>query len=92
MLRIVREDNGEFESHCGSQTRLVLRAIRNKLGNHQWYERYRIRNRQRNETRQQSVLQEMYLAQRDSSRLVCQVSADMFTVKVDGRSGDEPVR
>jgi hypothetical protein len=95
MLRIVREDNGEGSTlywwfgrlalfFMLSGTSLAIINTMSAVG-------YEIANG--NETRQRSVLQQLYLAQRDSfndSYAVFQ--QNMFTVKVDGReTAVEPV-
>src|SRR3989442_6827008 len=88
MLRIVREDNGEggnlywwfgrlalFFMLSGTSLAIVngLTGIGNEIANG-------------NETGQRSVLQNLYLAQRDSfNESYAKFQQNMFTVKVDGR-------
>src|SRR5438105_1990117 len=88
MLRIVREDNGEggnlywwfgrlalFFMLSGTSLAIVngLTGIGNEIANG-------------NETGQRSVLQNLYLAQRDSfNDSYAKFQQNMFTVKVDGR-------
>jgi hypothetical protein len=88
MLRIVREDNGEGSNlywwfgrlalfFMLSGTSLAIINTMSAVG-------YEIANG--NETRQRSVLQELYLAQRDSfNDSYAKFQQNMFTVKVDGR-------
>ncbi len=95
MLRIVREDNGEGSNlywwfgrlalfFMLSGTSLAIINTMSAVG-------YEIANG--NETRQRSVLQELYLAQRDSfNDSYAKFQQNMFTVKVDGReTAIEPV-
>jgi len=88
MLRIVREDNGEGSNlywwfgrlalfFMLSGTSLAIINTMSAVG-------YEIANG--NETRQRSVLQQLYLAQRDSfNDSYAKFQQNMFTVKVDGR-------
>ena len=95
MLRIVREDNGEGSNLYWWFGRLglffVLSGTSLAIINGMSAIGYEIANG--NETRQQSVLQEMYLAQRDSfNDSYAKFQQNMFTVKVDGReTAIEPV-
>ncbi|CAN5692453.1 hypothetical protein BH18ACI4_BH18ACI4_10120 [soil metagenome] len=95
MLRIVREDNGEGGNlywwfgrlalfFMLSGTSLAIVNTMSAVG-------YEIANG--NETRQRSVLQQLYLAQRDSfNDSFAKFQQNMFTVKVDGReTAIEPV-
>src|SRR4029077_5707110 len=95
MLRIVREDNGEGSNlywwfgrlalfFMLSGTSLAIINTMSAVG-------YEIANG--NETRQRSVLQQLYLAQRDSfNDSYAKFQQNMFTVKVDGReTAVEPV-
>ena len=95
MLRIVREDNGEGSNlywwfgrlalfFMLSGTSLAIINTMSAIG-------YEIANG--NETRQRSVLQQLYLAQRDSfNDSYAKFQQNMFTVKVDGReTAIEPV-
>ena len=95
MLRIVREDNGEGSNlywwfgrlalfFMLSGTSLAIINTMSAVG-------YEIANG--NETRQRSVLQQLYLAQRDSfNESYAKFQQNMFTVKVDGReTAIEPV-
>ena len=95
MLRIVREDNGEGGNlywwfgrlalfFMLSGTSLAIINTMSAVG-------YEIANG--NETRQRSVLQQLYLAQRDSfNDSYAKFQQNMFTVKVDGReTAIEPV-
>ena len=95
MLRIVREDNGEGSNlywwfgrlalfFMLSGTSLAIINTMSAVG-------YEIANG--NETRQRSVLQQLYLAQRDSfNDSYAKFQQNMFTVKVDGReTAIEPV-
>jgi hypothetical protein len=95
MLRIVREDNGEGGNlywwfgrlalfFMLSGTSLAIVNTMSAVG-------YEIANG--NETRQRSVLQQLYLAQRDSfNDSYAKFQQNMFTVKVDGReTAIEPV-
>src|SRR5688572_24527475 len=96
MLRIVREDNGEGSNlywwfgrlalfFMLSGTSLAIINTMSAVG-------YEIANG--NEARQRSVLQQMYLAQRDSfNESYAKFQQNMFTVKVDGReTAIEPVQ
>src|SRR6266487_1158625 len=88
MLRIVREDNGEGSNLYWWFGRLglffVLSGTSLAIINGMSAIGYEIANG--NETRQQSVLQELYLAQRDSfNDSYAKFQQNMFTVKVDGR-------
>jgi hypothetical protein len=88
MLRIVREDNGEGSNlywwfgrlalfFMLSGTTLTIVNTMSAVG-------YEIANG--NETRQRSVLQQLYLAQRESfNDSYAKFQQNMFTVKVDGR-------
>jgi hypothetical protein len=88
MLRIVREDNGEGSNlywwfgrlalfFMLSGTTLTIVNTMSTVG-------YEIANG--NETRQRSVLQQLYLAQRESfNESYAKFQQNMFTVKVDGR-------
>lgn len=88
MLRIVREDNGEGSNlywwfgrlalfFMLSGTTLTIVNTMSTLG-------YEIANG--NETRQRSILQQLYLAQRESfNDSYAKFQQNMFTVKVDGR-------
>ncbi|MFN2513616.1 MAG: hypothetical protein ABR568_19625 [Pyrinomonadaceae bacterium] len=95
MLRVVREDNGEGSNlywwfgrlalfFMLSGTSLAIINTMSAVG-------YEIANG--NETRQRSVLQQLYLAQRDSfNDSYAKFQQNMFTVKVDGReTAIEPV-
>lgn len=96
MLRIMREDNGEgsnlywwfgrlglFFVLSGTSLAIIngMSAIGHEIANG-------------NESRQRSVLQQMYLAQRDSfNESYAKFQQNMFTVKVDGReTAIEPVQ
>lgn len=96
MLRIVREDNGEGSNlywwfgrlalfFMLSGTSLTIINGMSAIG-------YEIANG--NESRQRSVLQELYVAQRDSfNDSYAKFQQNMFTVKVDGReTAIEPVQ
>src|SRR5690348_5187803 len=88
MLRVIREDNGEGSGlywwfgrlalfFMLSGTSLAIINTMSAVG-------YEIANG--NETGQQSVLQRLYLAQRDSfNDSYAKFQQNMFTVKVDGR-------
>src|SRR6266536_1056607 len=88
MLRVMREDNGEGPNlywwfgrlalfFMLSGTSLSIINVMSAIG-------YEIANG--NETGQQSVLQRLYLAQRDSfNDSYAKFQQNMFTVKVDGR-------
>src|SRR5712692_9557275 len=88
MLRVMREDNGEGPNlywwfgrlalfFMLSGTSLAIINTMSAVG-------YEIANG--NETRQRSVLQQLYLAQRDSfNDSYSKFQQNMFTVKVDGR-------
>ncbi len=95
MLRIVREDNGEGSNLYWWFGRLalffVLSGTSLAIINTMSAVGYEIANG--NETRQRSVLQELYLAQRDSfNDSYAKFQQNMFTVKVDGReTAIEPV-
>src|SRR6266550_3653352 len=95
MLRVMREDNGEGPNLYWWFGRLglffVLSGTSLAIINGMSAIGYEIANG--NETRQQSVLQEMYLAQRDSfNDSFSKFQQNMFTVKVDGReTAIEPV-
>ncbi len=95
MLRIVREDNGEGSNLYWWFGRLglffVLSGTSLAIINGMSAIGYEIANG--NETRQQSVLQQLYLAQRDSfNDSYAKFQQNMFTVKVDGReTAIEPV-
>ncbi|HSS21220.1 MAG TPA: hypothetical protein VLL54_14195 [Pyrinomonadaceae bacterium] len=95
MLRIVREDNGEGSNLYWWFGRLglffVLSGTSLAIINGMSAIGYEIANG--NEARQQSVLQELYLAQRDSfNDSYSKFQQNMFTVKVDGReTAIEPV-
>ncbi|MGH9970790.1 MAG: hypothetical protein ACREBG_23770 [Pyrinomonadaceae bacterium] len=95
MLRIVREDNGEGSNLYWWFGRLglffVLSGTSLAIINGMSAIGYEIANG--NETRQQSVLQQVYLAQRDSfNDSYAKFQQNMFTVKVDGReTAIEPV-
>ena len=95
MLRVIREDNGEGPNlywwfgrlalfFMLSGTSLAIINTMSAVG-------YEIANG--NETGQQSVLQNLYLAQRDSfNDSYTKFQQNMFTVKVDGReTAIEPV-
>ena len=95
MLRVIREDNGEGSDlywwfgrlalfFMFSGTSLAIINTMSAIG-------YEIANG--NETRQRSVLQKLYLAQRDSfNDSYAKFQQNMFTVKVDGReTAIEPV-
>jgi hypothetical protein len=95
MLRIVREDNGEGSNlywwfgrlalfFMLSGTSLAIINTMSAVG-------YEIANG--NETRQRSILQQLYLAQRDSfNDSYAKFQQNMFTVRVDGReTAIEPV-
>src|SRR5258708_4186515 len=88
MLRIVREDNGEGSNLYWWFGRLglffVLLGTSLAIINGMSAIGYEIANG--NEARQQSVLQQLYLAQRDSfNDSYAKFQQNMFTVKVDGR-------
>src|SRR6266550_5181090 len=95
MLRVMRENNGEGSDLYWWFGRLglffVLSGTSLAIINGMSAIGYEIANG--NETRQQSVLQEMYLAQRDSfNDSYAKFQQNMFTVKVDGReTAIEPV-
>lgn len=95
MLRIVREDNGEGSNLYWWFGRLglffVLSGTSLAIINGMSAIGYEIANG--NEARQQSVLQQLYLAQRDSfNDSYAKFQQNMFTVKVDGReTAIEPV-
>ncbi|MDX6444399.1 MAG: hypothetical protein QOH71_1473 [Blastocatellia bacterium] len=95
MLRIVREDNGEGSNLYWWFGRLglffVLSGTSLAIINGMSAIGYEIANG--NEARQRSVLQELYLAQRDSfNDSYAKFQQNMFTVKVDGReTAIEPV-
>src|ERR1051326_3028050 len=88
MLRVIREDNGEGSGlywwfgrlalfFMLSGTSLAIINTMSAIG-------YEIANG--NETRQRSILQELYTAQRDSfNDSYAKFQQNMFTVKVDGR-------
>src|ERR1043165_485392 len=95
MLRVMREDNGEGPNlywwfgrlalfFMLSGTSLAIINTMSAIG-------YEIANG--NETRQRSILQELYTAQRDSfNDSYAKFQQNMFTVKVDGReTAIEPV-
>src|ERR1043166_4349472 len=95
MLRVIRDDNGEGSGlywWCArlalffmlSGTSLAIINTMSAIG-------YEIANG--NETRQRSILQELYTAQRDSfNDSYAKFQQNMFTVKVDGReTAIEPV-
>src|SRR5215813_6871860 len=95
MLRVIREDNGEGSGlywwfgrlalfFMLSGTSLAIINTMSAIG-------YEIANG--NETRQRSILHELYLAQRDSfNDSYAKFQQNMFTVKVDGReTAIEPV-
>jgi hypothetical protein len=96
MLRIMREDNGEGSNLYWWFGRLglffVLSGTSLAIINGMSAIGYEIANG--NENRQRSVLQEMYLAQRDSfNESYAKFQQNMFTVKVDGReTAIEPVQ
>jgi hypothetical protein len=96
MLRIMREDNGEGSNLYWWFGRLglffVLSGTSLAIINGMSAIGYEIANG--NESRQRSVLQQMYLAQRDSfNESYAKFQQNMFTVKVDGReTGIEPVQ
>src|SRR6185436_7309019 len=88
MLRIVREDNGEGGNLFWWFGRLALFFMLSGTGlliiNGMSAIGYEIANG--NETGQRSVLQDLYLAQRDSfNDSYAKFQQNMFTVKVDGR-------
>src|SRR5437773_11423059 len=88
MLRIVREDNGEGSNLYWWFGRLglffVLSGTSLAIINGMSAIGYEIANG--NEARQQSVLQKLYLAQRDSfNDSYAKFQQNMFTVQVDGR-------
>jgi hypothetical protein len=96
MLRVIREDNGEGSNlywwfgrlalfFMLSGTSLAIINTMSAVG-------YEIANG--NESRQRSVLQQLYLAQRDSfNDSYSKFQQNMFTVKVDGReTAIEPVQ
>ncbi|HKO63062.1 MAG TPA: hypothetical protein VJV03_18015 [Pyrinomonadaceae bacterium] len=95
MLRIMREDNGEGSNLYWWFGRLglffVLSGTSFAIINGMSAIGYEIANG--NEARQRSVLQQMYLAQRDSfNESYAKFQQNMFTVKVDGReTAIEPV-
>jgi hypothetical protein len=95
MLRIVREDNGEGANLYWWFGRLALFFILSGTSlaiiNTMSAVGYEIANG--NETRQQSVLQQLYMAQRDSfNESYARFQQNMFTVNVDGReTAIEPV-
>jgi hypothetical protein len=95
MLRIVREDNGEGSNLYWWFGRLglffVLSGTSLAIINGMSAIGYEIANG--NEARQRSVLQELYLAQRDSfNDSYAKFQQNMFTVRVDGReTAIEPV-
>lgn len=95
MLRIVREDNGEGSNLYWWFGRLglffLLSGTSLAIINGMCAIGYEIANG--NENRQRSVLQQMYLAQRDSfNESYAKFQQNMFTVKVDGReTAIEPV-
>lgn len=95
MLRVIREDNGEGSGlywwfgrlalfFMLSGTSLAIINTMSAIG-------YEIANG--NETRQRSILHELYVAQRDSfNDSYAKFQQNMFTVKVDGRETSiEPV-
>lgn len=96
MLRIMREDNGEGSNLYWWFGRLglffVLSGTSLAIINGMSAIGYEIANG--NESRQRSVLQQMYLAQRDSfNESYAKFQQNMFTVKVDGReTAIEPVQ
>lgn len=96
MLRIMREDNGEGSNLYWWFGRLglffVLSGTSLAIINGMSAIGYEIANG--NEARQRSVLQQMYLAQRDSfNESYAKFQQNMFTVKVDGReTAIEPVQ
>jgi hypothetical protein len=96
MLRIMREDNGEGSNLYWWFGRLglffVLSGTSLAIINGMSAIGYEIANG--NEARQRSVLQQMYLAQRDSfNESYGKFQQNMFTVKVDGReTAIEPVQ
>ncbi len=96
MLRIMREDNGEGSNLYWWFGRLglffVLSGTSLAIINGMSAIGYEIANG--NENRQRSVLQQMYLAQRDSfNESYAKFQQNMFTVKVDGReTAIEPVQ
>src|SRR5713226_2403060 len=88
MLRIMREDNGEGSNLYWWFGRLALFFMLSGTSlpiiNTMSAVGYEIANG--NETRQRSVLQELYLAQRDSfNDSYSKFQQNMFTVRVDGR-------
>jgi hypothetical protein len=88
MLRVMREDNGEGPNLYWWFGRLALFFMLSGTGlviiNGMSAVGYEIANG--NETGQRSVLQTMYLAQRDSfNESYAKFQQNMFTVKVDGR-------
>src|SRR5882762_10200502 len=88
MLRIAREDNGEGSNLLWWFGRLALFFMSSGTGlaiiNGMSAIGYEIANG--NETGQRSVLQNLYLAQRDSfNDSFAKFQQNMFTVKVDGR-------
>src|ERR1041385_1799225 len=88
MLRVIREDNGEGSGLYWWLGRLalffVLSGTSLAIINTMSAIGYEIANG--NESRQQSVLQKLYLAQRDSfNQSYAKFQQNMFTVKVDGR-------
>lgn len=95
MLRVVREDNGEGPNLYWWFGRLALFFMLSGTGmaiiNGLSAIGYEIANG--NETGQRSVLQQLYLAQRDSfNDSYAKFQQNMFTVKVDGReTAIEPV-
>src|SRR5215510_14286632 len=95
MLRVIREDNGEGSGLYWWLGRLalffVLSGTSLAIINTMSAIGYEIANG--NESRQRSVLHELYLAQRDSfNDSYAKFQQNMFTVKVDGReTAIEPV-
>src|SRR6185436_1369142 len=95
MLRVIREDNGEGSGLYWWLGRLalffVLAGTSLAIINTMSAIGYEIANG--NESRQRSVLHELYLAQRDSfNDSYAKFQQNMFTVKVDGReTAIEPV-
>src|SRR6185369_17072779 len=88
MLRVIREDNGEGSGLYWWLGRLalffVLSGTSLAIINTMSAIGYEIANG--NESRQRSVLHELYLAQRDSfNDSYAKFQQNMFTVKVDGR-------
>src|SRR5438874_3349784 len=88
MLRIMREDNGEGSNLYWWFGRLALFFMLSRTSlaiiNGMSAIGYEIANG--NEQRQQSVLQKLYLAQRDSfNDSYAKFQQNLFTVKVDGR-------